>query len=87
MNHIKTAALLALLSGILMVIGQMVGGHSGMMLMFVISLGINFYTYWDSASMVLRAYNAKEITEQNNPTIFQIVKKLVHNAGLPMPKV
>ena len=44
MNHIKTAALLALLSGILMVIGQMVGGHSGMMLMFVISLGINFYT-------------------------------------------
>jgi len=74
MNHIKTAALLALLSGILMVIGQMVGGHSGMMLMFVISLGINFYTYWNSASMVLRAYNAKEITEQNNPTIFQIVK-------------
>lgn len=71
MNHIKTAALLALLSGILMVIGQMVGGHSGMMLMFVISLGINFYTYWNSASMVLRAYNAKEITEQNNPTIFQ----------------
>ena len=42
MNHIKTAALLAVLSGILMVIGQMVGGHSGMMLMFVISLGINF---------------------------------------------
>ena len=55
MNNIKTAALLALLSGLLMVIGQMVGGHSGMILMFIISLGINFYTYWNSASMVLRA--------------------------------
>lgn len=58
-----------------------------MILMFIISLGINFYTYWNSASMVLRAYDAKEITEQNNPNIFHIVKKLVHNAGLPMPKV
>ena len=87
MNNIKTAALLALLSGLLMVIGQMVGGHSGMILMFIISLGVNFYTYWNSASMVLRAYDAKEITEQNNPNIFHIVKKLVHNAGLPMPKV
>ena len=76
MNHIKTAALLALMSALLMVIGQLVGGHSGMILMFIISLGINFYTYWNSASMVLRAYDAKEITEQNNPTIFQIVKKL-----------
>ena len=37
MNNIKTAALLALLSGLLMVIGQMVGGHSGMILMFIIS--------------------------------------------------
>ena len=75
MNNIKTAALLALLSGLLMVIGQMVGGHSGMILMFIISLGINFYTYWNSASMVLRAYDAKEITEQKNPNIYHIVKK------------
>lgn len=87
MNTIKTAALLALMTGLLMVVGQLVGGHSGMILMFFISLGINFYTYWNCASMVLKAYDAIEITPQNNPAIFQIVQKLVTQANLPMPRV
>lgn len=87
MNGLKTAVLLALLSAILMVIGQYVGGTNGLVVMFLISLGMNFFSYWKSDSIVLAQYNAKEVTEQDHPDLYNSVKKLAHNANLPMPRV
>ena len=53
MNNIKTTLLLATLTAILVVIGDMIGGRSGMIMMFVISMGMNFMSYWYSDKIVL----------------------------------
>lgn len=53
MNRVKSVMLLTLLSLILMAIGGVVGGQNGAMTMFLISLAINFYTYWNSGARAL----------------------------------
>ena len=55
MNMLKTTLLMAALTGILIAIGVAIGGSTGAVVMFVISLGLNFYTYWNSDTMCLRA--------------------------------
>ena len=87
MNNIKTTLLLATLTAILVVIGDMIGGRSGMIMMFVISMGMNFMSYWYSDKIVLAQYNAQPVTAQSNPKLYAMVEKLTKNSNLPMPKV
>ena len=86
MNSIKTAALLALMSAILMAFGQYIGGSSGLMVMFAISRGMTFMSYWNSDKIVLSQYNARQVTQQND-VLYQTVATLAKNANFPMPKV
>lgn len=87
MNNFKTIIYLALLTGLMLVVGQLVGGHTGMMVMFLISLVMNFVTYWYSDTMVLKAYNAIQISEHDNPELYRMVQRLAKNGNMPMPKV
>ena len=87
MNNIKTTLLLATLTAILVVIGDMIGGRSGMIMMFVISMGMNFMSYWYSDKIVLAQYNAQPVTAQSNPKLYAMVEKLTKNGNLPMPRV
>ncbi|MGP1586565.1 MAG: zinc metalloprotease HtpX [Schwartzia sp. (in: firmicutes)] len=87
MNTIKTAALMALLGAVLVACGGALGGHQGAMIMLVISLGINFWSYWYSDTMVLKMYRAKPITRAQAPELYGLVEKLAQKADLPMPKV
>lgn len=87
MNTIKTTLLMALLMGVLVTVGNLYGGHQGAMIMLIISLGINFFSYWYSDTMVLKAYDAREVTERQAPELYGLVKKLAQRAELPMPKV
>lgn len=87
MNNVKTAVLLALMTGLLMVIGQLVAGRTGLMAMFMLSMAMNAISYWNSDKIVLSMYKAQPITEQNNPALFHMVGRLAQNGGLPMPKV
>ena len=87
MNTIKTTMLMALLLGILIAVGGAFAGRSGAMIMLVISLLMNFITYWFSDSMVLSAYGAKEVSEREAPELYRLVSNLAANANLPMPKV
>ena len=87
MNIFKTVILMALLSGLMVAMGGAVGGSSGAMIMLAISLGINFFSYWFSDSMVLKAYDAREVSEADAPQLYNIVKNLAQKADLPMPKV
>jgi len=72
---------------ILVVIGDMIGGRSGMIMMFVISMGMNFMSYWYSDKIVLAQYNAQPVTAQSNPKLYAMVDQLAKNGNLPMPKV
>ena len=87
MNIFKTTILMALLCGIMIAIGGAIGGHTGAFIMLIISLGMNFASYWFSDSIVLNSYDAREVSESEAPQIYNIVKNLAQKADLPMPRV
>ena len=87
MNTIKTAMLMALLGAIMVAVGGAFGGHNGAMIMLIVALGVNFFSYWYSDTMVLKMYRAQPITRNQAPELYGLVEKLAEKAGLPMPKV
>ncbi|MDL2281448.1 zinc metalloprotease HtpX [Selenomonadales bacterium OttesenSCG-928-I06] len=87
MNTLKTTFLLALLTGLLMAVGNYFGGTTGMMFMLVFSLGMNFFSYWYSDKIVLKMYNAKEVNKENAPDLLKLVANLAKSANMPMPRV
>lgn len=87
MNFFRTALLLAGMTGLFMAIGYMLGGSGGMMIAFIIALGMNVFSYWNSDKMVLRMHNAVEVDARTAPEYYEIVEKLAAEAQLPMPKV
>lgn len=87
MNMLKTTILMALLTGILVAVGGAFGGRNGATIMLIISFGMNFFSYWYSDSIVLKAYDAREVTPTQAPDLYSMVEKLCSNADLPMPKV
>jgi len=84
-NTVKTALLLGLLSGVLMFIGQALGGANGLVLGFLFAVVMNFGSYWFSDRIVLRMYRAQEVGPGHR--LYEIVAALSQRAGLPMPKV
>src|ERR1700758_1782848 len=86
-NWVKTAMLMAAITALFVVIGGMIGGSRGMMLAFLVALGMNFFSYWFSDKMVLRMYNAQEVDETSAPQFYRMVRELATRAELPMPKV
>jgi len=87
MNSLKTAVLLGLLTGLLVLIGGYVGGQNGMLIAFLFAMGMNFFSYWFSDKIVLRMYRAQEVTPQQAPELHRLVQDLAMKAGLPMPRV
>ncbi len=87
MGRMKTFMLMAALTALLMLVGQMVGGSNGMIMAFVMAASMNFYSYWNSDKMILRSVRAKEVDESSAPTLYAMVRDLSVNADLPMPRV
>ena len=87
MNNLKTLMLMVLLGAIMIFIGGIVGGRTGMMFMLMLSLGMNMFSYWFSDTMVLKMYDAQEVTREESPHLYDLVEQLAANAQLPMPKV
>ncbi|MEJ2037529.1 MAG: zinc metalloprotease HtpX [Desulfosarcinaceae bacterium] len=86
-NQLRTGVLLILMTGLMLLIGRLIGGSQGMVLAFILALGMNFFSYWYSDKIVLRMYRAQEVTSQQAPELYQIVATLAQRAGLPMPRV
>ena len=86
-NFLKTTFLLGLLTGLLMLIGGVMGGRSGVEIAFFFALVTNFFSYWFSDKIVLAAYRAQEITQADNPELYSIVRELATAAGIPMPRL
>ena len=86
-NWMKTTLLLGLMTALIVFIGGLFGGKQGMILAFVLAMGMNFFSYWYSDKIVLRMYRATEVNPQDFPTLFHAVSRLAQNAGLPMPRV
>src|SRR5438034_416100 len=86
-NALKTTLLLGLLTGLLMWVGQLVGGMQGLVLGLVLAAVMNLGSYWFSDRIVLAAYGARELGEQDAPDLFRIVRELAAGAHMPMPRV
>ena len=87
MNTVKTTLLLAILTAIFIVIGNLVGGQSGMIIALIIAALMNFISYWFSDKIVLAMYRAKPVTRDEAKDIYRIVEDLTQREGLPMPKI
>ncbi len=86
-NRIRTTILLAVMTALIIWIGQYFGGQQGMIIALLIAAGLNFFSYWFSDKIVLKMYQAREVSPQQAPEVYEMVKTLSGNAGLPMPKV
>jgi len=86
-NQIKTAILLATLSGLLMLMGSYFGGTSGLIVFTLISLAINGFAYFYSDKMVLRMYQAEPLDQQKYGWVYDIVHELAQKEQMPMPKL
>jgi heat shock protein HtpX len=84
-NSLKTVLLLGLLSGILLAIGEQLGGASGLVTAFVFAVVMNFVSYWFSDKIVLKMYRAQEVGPEHKLSI--LTRRLATQAHLPMPKV
>ena len=84
-NALKTALLLGALSGLLLVIGQLLGGANGMLIGLIFAVVFNFGSYWFSDKIVLRMYHAQVVGPGHR--LYSTVERLSRQAGLPMPKV
>ena len=86
-NRIRTTILLAVMTALIIWIGQYFGGQQGMIIALLIAAGMNFFSYWFSDKIVLKMYRAQEVSPEQAPQVYGMVKTLAENAGLPMPKV
>ena len=86
-NQIRTTILLAVLTALILWIGQILGGRQGMVIALIFAAGMNFFSYWYSDKMVLKMYRATEATRNQAPELYEVVQGLVQRAGLPMPKI
>ena len=86
-SQIKTVALLALLSALVIVLGGYLGGQTGIVIAFAFALIMNVGSYWFSDKIVLSMYRAQEVTPAEAPQLYQAVAELAQRANLPMPRV
>src|SRR5579863_1988540 len=87
MKMLKTTLLLAALTGLIMAIGGLMGGRGGLAIAFVFAIGMNFFSYWFSDKMVLRAYGAQPLDAASAPELYAIVNELAQSANIPTPRL
>ena len=87
MNRTKTLVLLAVLTFLLLFVGQALGGRTGLVIALGLAGVMNFASYWWSDKIVLRMYGAQPVTEQDAPELYGIVRELAARGEIPVPKV
>lgn len=84
-NAIKTAALLGLLSGVLLLVGNALGGRQGVVVAFVFAAVMNFGSYWFSDKLILAMYRAQPVGPEHR--LSRLVERVARQASLPTPRV
>ena len=87
MNFMRTAVLLAGLTGLFLAVGYLLGGEAGMVIAFMIAVATNAFAYWNADRMVLSMYGARQIDRAAAPEFYGDIEHLAKRAGLPMPRV
>lgn len=86
-NTLKTAVLLAALTALLLVVGEILGGSGGLTIALILALGMNFISYWYSDKIALSMTGAHEVSPAEDPPLHALVAEVAAKAGLPKPRV
>jgi len=91
MGTAKTFILLAMLTGLFMAIGYLIGGIPGMAIAFTVAAAMNVFSYWNADKIVLKMQGARELTPETTTPMLRTfandVASLAERAGLPAPKI
>ncbi len=91
MNGVKTVLLLGVLTGLLLIGGEALGGRQGLVMGLALAVGMNFFSYFFSDRMALAAYRAQPVTPTENAGVYRriapITERLCQRAGIPMPRL
>lgn len=86
-NSLRTVFLMTMAAVLFMLVGQVLGGSTGLIIAFVVAMAMNFFSYWKSDKMVLRMYDAKRVDRNSHPGLHSMIEELARKADLPMPAV
>jgi heat shock protein HtpX len=86
-NGLRTAALLGLLSALILVAGQLVGGSGGLAVALVVALGVNGFSYFYSDKLALRSMRAYPVSQVQQPRLYAVVAELAAQMRMPMPRL
>lgn len=87
MNHVKTFLLMALLTVILVLVGDLIGGQEGLVFAFVLALVLNFSAYWFSDRIAVAMTGSRPLSEKEAPSVYRALKELTLKENMPMPGV
>jgi heat shock protein HtpX len=87
MNTTKTIILMIGLTVLLILVGGALAGRQGLIFAFIFAMAMNMFSYWFSDKIVLRMYNAQEVTEAEAPMLWAVTHDLALKMNMPMPKV
>jgi len=86
-NQLKTVLFLSILSGILLIIGRLIGGMQGLVVALVFAVLMNVGSYFFSHKLILLMYRAKEISKKDNPALHEMIEEICKEANVPKPKI
>jgi len=86
-SQLKTVFFLGLLTGLLMLLGGFLGGRAGLFIAFGLAMVMNLGSYWYSDKLVLRMYQARELSPGDAPHIHRVVEEMAARAGIPKPRI
>src|SRR5690349_8850106 len=86
-NTLKTAALMGLLSAVILVVGGAFFGRTGLLVALLLAVGTNSFAYWNSDKLALRSMHAQPVSEVEQPAMYRIVRELSTQARQPMPRL
>jgi heat shock protein HtpX len=86
-NGLRTAALLGVLSALILLAGSWFGGRQGLAIALVLALGVNGFAYFYSDKLALRSMRAYPVSQAQAPRLYAIVGELANRARIPMPRL
>lgn len=86
-NSLRTVFLMTLAAVLFMLVGQVLGGSTGLVIAFMVAMVMNFFSYWKSDKMVLRMYDVQPVDRSSHPKLYGMIEELARKADLPMPAV